>query len=506
MGYCIETFDASTKQNFKLHASLLWTINEFPAYGNLSGWSTKGKLACPCCNKDTSSIRLANCKKQCFMGHRRYLPLNHKWMNDKKSFDGTEEKRLPPKKCSGIEILHQVHDLERAWPEDCIGEGYIANECMNLCSRYLHTIDTKFNRPERNYDGGLKKSDGRLSLFCQSGKTLGAPKQRDLEANELEQTHIYILKNCDEVIPFLEEFAQTHVDSTQHLSDDEWNIQFIVWFKEKVAQLHKEDDSWIMEDLLALSHGPTKYVLHYNGYIVNGYRLHAKDYDKNLKTQNCGVVVVGDTDKHSENIDYYGVLTDVLELQFTGRRVVLFECKWFDAYDKTKGVKIDEYDIVASRVKATTKYAYVASGAIEKGRGKCLRSMSNAQGLRTMNKNYSSDEKGHIPSFSSTDELMQYIKTNSSSMSIPSADQGWRTMNKKFLALRKSICKLMFQFLFLLMMLWSPPQHLKQHCEQYIKSFWLLRKSICKLMLHFLFLLMMLWNLPQHLKQVSLKD
>ncbi|KAK6782152.1 hypothetical protein RDI58_019948 [Solanum bulbocastanum] len=93
-----------------------------------------------------------------------------------------------------------------------------------------------------------------------------------------------------------------------------------------------------MEDLLALSHGPTKYVLHYNGYIVNGYRFHAEDYDKNLKTQNCGVVVVGETDKHSENIDYYGVLTDVLKLQFTGRRVVLFECKWFDAYDKTKGV------------------------------------------------------------------------------------------------------------------------------------------------------------------------
>ncbi|XP_049378105.1 uncharacterized protein LOC125842859 [Solanum stenotomum] len=47
----VETFDASTRKNFKLHASLLWTINEFPAYANLSGWSTKGKLACPCCIK-----------------------------------------------------------------------------------------------------------------------------------------------------------------------------------------------------------------------------------------------------------------------------------------------------------------------------------------------------------------------------------------------------------------------------------------------------------------------
>ncbi|KAL3344262.1 hypothetical protein AABB24_023610 [Solanum stoloniferum] len=54
-----------------------------------------------------------------------------------------------------------------------------------------------------------------------------------------------------------------------------------------------------------------------------------------------------------------------------------------------------------------------------------------------MNKNYLSVEKGHIQSFSSTDELMLYIKINSSSMSRPSADQGWRTMNKKFLAFEK---------------------------------------------------------------------
>ncbi|XP_070043487.1 uncharacterized protein [Nicotiana tomentosiformis] len=108
----IETFDALARQNFKLHASLLWTINDFSAYENLSGWSTKEKLACPCCNKDTSSIRLANSKKQCFMGHRLKLPLSHKWRNVKDSFDGTKEKRLPPKICSGIEILNQLQDLE----------------------------------------------------------------------------------------------------------------------------------------------------------------------------------------------------------------------------------------------------------------------------------------------------------------------------------------------------------------------------------------------------------
>ncbi|XP_059292571.1 uncharacterized protein LOC132046040, partial [Lycium ferocissimum] len=538
----IETFDASTRQNFKLRASLLWTINDFPAYGNLSGWSTKGKLACPCCNKDTYSIRLANSKKQCFMGHRCYLPLNHKWRNDRASFDGTKEKRLPPKMRSGVEILNQVQDLEgfhltkdpkkrikishdgrkdnwnkksiffelpywkslllrhnlddmhieknicdyilgtimnakgktkdtintrldlqemnirselhpikkgekyeiptacytlspqekhnlclflknlkvpngfssnisqcvnlkyhkifglkshdchvllqhllplalrgmlsktvceplvelclffnvlgaklmklsffgpvqyrwmypierwlyflkslignKACPEGSIAEGYLANECMTLCSRYRIELTQSLIGGERNYDGGLPKSDGGLSLFCKYGKTLGAPKQCDIEADELEQAHIYILKNCDEVLPFLEEFAQIHVDVTQHLSDAEWNRQFIEWFKDRVAQLHKGDNSRIMEDLLALSRGPTPYVLRYNGHIVNGYRFHVEDYDKHLRTQNYGVVVVGEIDEHRENIDYCGVLTDVLELQFTGRRVILFE-------------------------------------------------------------------------------------------------------------------------------------------------------------------------------------
>ncbi|NAW06103.1 hypothetical protein FGF99_24590, partial [Salmonella sp. gx-f8] len=44
----VETYDALRKENFNLRAALMWTINDFPAYVNLSGWSTKGRYACPC--------------------------------------------------------------------------------------------------------------------------------------------------------------------------------------------------------------------------------------------------------------------------------------------------------------------------------------------------------------------------------------------------------------------------------------------------------------------------
>ncbi|XP_070051394.1 uncharacterized protein [Nicotiana tomentosiformis] len=585
-----ETFDASTRQNFKLHTSLLWTINDFPAYGNLSGWSTKGKLACPYCNIDTSSIRLKNSKKQCFMGHRRYLPLNHKWRNDKESFDGTKDKRLPPKMCYGIEILNQVEDLKgfqltkdpkkrikishdvrkdnwnkrsiffelpygkslllrhnldvmhieknicdnilgmimnakgktkdtiktrldwqemnirpelhpikngekyevptacytlspqekhniclflknlkvpdgfssnisqcvnlkehrisglkshdchvllqhllplalrgmlsktvceplielslffnvlgakvlrtndldqieaqipitlcklekvfspsffdvmvhlpthlaneiklagpvqyrwmypierwlyflkslignRACPECSIAEGYLANECMTLCSLYLHRIDTKFNRPERNYDGGLKNSDGGLSLFCKSGKTLGAPKHHDLEADELEQAHIYILKNCYEVLPFLE-------------------------FDMKPSKNENEMASTVKTT--------TKYAFVAPGAIGKGR-------GRGLKS-----------------IYSLGVSgPDILSSQSTDQ--------------------VMQYNQI------------VETSAVVKGQGRGLRSMCSlgVSGLGPTNKNSLVLEKGDvqtdIPSFSSTDDVMQYIQQNSMS-------------------------------------------------------------------------------------------
>ena len=42
-------------ETFKLHAMLFCTMNDFPAYGNLSSYSVKGHKACPICEEDTAS-------------------------------------------------------------------------------------------------------------------------------------------------------------------------------------------------------------------------------------------------------------------------------------------------------------------------------------------------------------------------------------------------------------------------------------------------------------------
>jgi hypothetical protein len=108
----IETFDAYKKETFQLHAAIMWTINDFPAYANLSVWSTKGQYACPCCGVETSSRWLYHGGKFCYMCHRRWLAPNHKLRLNSRDFDGTTELRNPPpRRQDGVEIPSQIDEI-----------------------------------------------------------------------------------------------------------------------------------------------------------------------------------------------------------------------------------------------------------------------------------------------------------------------------------------------------------------------------------------------------------
>ena len=86
--------------------------------------------------------------------------------------------------------------------------------------------------------------------------------------------------------------------------------------------------------------------------VVNGYKFHTEQREKSLTTQNSGVVVIENTAQGDENIYYYGVLIDVLELQYLrGKRAVLFHCKWFDVYDKERGITMDGYSFISINYK-----------------------------------------------------------------------------------------------------------------------------------------------------------
>ncbi|XP_027151114.1 uncharacterized protein LOC113751338 [Coffea eugenioides] len=108
----VETYDAYSGKKFDLRAALLWTINDFPAYAMLSGWSTKRYQACPICMVETTCVHLPHRKKLCYTGHRRFLPIDHSWRREKKPFDGNVDFRNPVAPLSGNEILDQVQNME----------------------------------------------------------------------------------------------------------------------------------------------------------------------------------------------------------------------------------------------------------------------------------------------------------------------------------------------------------------------------------------------------------
>ena len=108
----VTTFDSFKNQNFNMHVVVLWTINDFPTYRNLSSWNTMSALVCPSCHNETHSSYLKNGRKFCFMGHRCFLPIKHRWRLESKKFDGKKKLGLSPKQLSGDDVLGQLCDLE----------------------------------------------------------------------------------------------------------------------------------------------------------------------------------------------------------------------------------------------------------------------------------------------------------------------------------------------------------------------------------------------------------
>ena len=108
----VETYDALAGKNFTLRARVLWTISDFPGYAMLSGWSTKGKFACPVCHYETSSSYLKHSRKMCYMHHRKFLEPTHKWRLDKKRFNGEIETGKCPEILTGTEIEELLRGFE----------------------------------------------------------------------------------------------------------------------------------------------------------------------------------------------------------------------------------------------------------------------------------------------------------------------------------------------------------------------------------------------------------
>jgi len=94
----IMTYDTARKQNFTMKGTVIWTINDFSAYGMLSGSITAGRLACPYCMDNTKSFRLQHGNKHCWFDcHRQFLPMDHMLHRNKSAYLGTHMGKTNPR-------------------------------------------------------------------------------------------------------------------------------------------------------------------------------------------------------------------------------------------------------------------------------------------------------------------------------------------------------------------------------------------------------------------------
>ncbi|XP_015054911.1 uncharacterized protein LOC107001341 [Solanum pennellii] len=167
-----------------MRAALIWTIGDFPAYAMLSGWSIKGKFAWPCCNYGTNSRYLKHSRKMCYMDLRVFLPMDHPWISNKRSFNGKTEFRPPPAPLKGIDVLNSLRDFENVFgkKKKKSNDGKTKDHAK---ARYdlkdmgirknLHPQDTEDSKRTKFTKACFSMTNGEISIFCGVLKTAKLP-------------------------------------------------------------------------------------------------------------------------------------------------------------------------------------------------------------------------------------------------------------------------------------------------------------------------------------------
>ncbi|KAG8384254.1 hypothetical protein BUALT_Bualt04G0099000 [Buddleja alternifolia] len=117
-----------------------------------------------------------------------------------------------------------------------------------------------------------------------------------------------------------------------------------------VNNLQQTSNAQIPEDIRILANGPIRHGRRYKACVVRGFRFRTRSNNENKTTQNSGVMLKANTKSYSSTKDrrphdgkvlYYGVLTDIIKVQYTNEiKFLMFKCDWVDP---EKGVKQDEF-------------------------------------------------------------------------------------------------------------------------------------------------------------------
>ncbi|KDO53175.1 hypothetical protein CISIN_1g043996mg, partial [Citrus sinensis] len=171
----------------------------------------------------------------------------------------------------------------------------------------------------------------------------------ELTDERLESAHRYVLFNTAEIEPYLHLHLAELKHSDKRLSRNEgllwkrYSEEFSSWFEQKIEEENRNDISMTLK---CLACGPQRQAVSYNAYIINDQRYHIKDVEKS--TQNNGVLIElvtvcqsssKDTNSCIDTITYYGVIKDILLLDYYTLKIPLFDGNWTNIRN---GVKFED--------------------------------------------------------------------------------------------------------------------------------------------------------------------
>ncbi|XP_074336484.1 uncharacterized protein LOC141673635 [Apium graveolens] len=290
-----------------------------------STWPREGYYACPICSDGTDHIRLKNCKKCVYMGHR--LVVGTKPSVQKYAFSiqrEVEERRAPPIPSGGDKNvfdslvgtllgvkgttkdgLNARMDMMEMGIRNELGpwrshgkQPYLPAAAHNsrLEMRrecyYKHSFYQGSRRILIEHHESCSLSDMKLK-DCGEGVTGG--QQFEIDRTQWHRAHICVLHNTIDVVPFVhlhkQIISEEHPRKGANWIELEHNRTFVDWFKTYVVNELIENNESIPDRVKWLSRGPDPFVYSYKCYLINGYSFYTREHDARSTMQNSGVSI-----------------------------------------------------------------------------------------------------------------------------------------------------------------------------------------------------------------------
>ncbi|XP_026388214.1 uncharacterized protein LOC113283208 [Papaver somniferum] len=220
-----------------------------------------------------------------------------------------------------------------ALPEACIAECYLGMECVRCWILKDQAAEIRYNpRPDKN--------DGTTP----AARPLSKGEQVCMDSEKLKIAHRYVFFNTAEIDPYLTmhmDELKSSVGRSVTNEDHLISIQsetFADWFKKNVY-MQMEQGMSLSNTVEWLSKGPLENCVSYKGLLMNGSRCLTKDVQR--VTQNSGVSIESKTivAGRSETTGFYGVLEEILVLDYITLQVPIFKS---DSAHTYFGVKLEK--------------------------------------------------------------------------------------------------------------------------------------------------------------------